>query len=60
MTESVLWTLHSSKPNYPMVIPFDKDSKYVKRDGIIAQIDSIYEATGGHKRVGLYGLGGIG
>jgi hypothetical protein len=41
-------------------VPFSRDSKFVERDAIINEIDSILKTQKRHNRAALYGLGGIG
>ncbi len=41
-------------------VPFPRDPKFVKRDDIIAKVDSILHVPGSHNRAALHGLGGIG
>jgi hypothetical protein len=45
----------------PFVIPFPRDSMFVGREDIMANISKIYEAASqSHIRLALVGLGGVG
>lgn len=41
-------------------VPFSRDPKFVERNAIINDIDSILKGQKRHNRAALYGLGGIG
>lgn len=42
------------------MVPFSRDAQFIKRDNIIAQLDSILRKPDTHNRAVHWGLGGIG
>jgi hypothetical protein len=52
--------VNSSGMSPSSTVPFPKDPKFVKRDVIINDVDSILRVPERHNRAALYGLGGIG